>query len=763
MSFDFGDGRQVLALFMKARPGLVLPGAQVFPLKNKERGLRLGEASDEANEAIYEAWRKHRGDLTKSIPFDRYRASHEPTEAQLKAGTYKKPRINFQGLRIAIENPAGSVRSGKDRDGKPWEVRMIYPYGYIERSEGVDGDQVDCYVGPNPNADLVYIVHQRKYGAWDEYDEDKVMLGFDSEEDAKAAYLQHYNDPRFLGPITVMPIEEFKQKVRATREQPAMIKGMVLFFKARVGPYFRRGKLVNLAGYERKGARPKVAPGQLSLFSDAEKPAEKPAAEQGPKRTPAPGLDAAEAARQVLAWNAKRPKSGPITGPAGWIAGWAQENGVKVSDSDEDAILAEIRNQIEAAKAPTPTDSQPEKARKFYVTMIRDPGPRQQVSLLAGPFDTHEEALSQVDAARKHAEEVDPRAVFDAFGTTGVTADKHPPGVLNARLGLTAQPSTPQKREPRILLPRKSIGRDVANSSNMINNAPVTTTNTTGEPVMKTVERGFQASWSDRDGIRVAGDLTEGDTVTLPDDGYGYTVVGTVSDVQGGEGWIRPANVQSRQPQPLPPVVDGKIRLRSLRGHAHQMRWAKGDIVQIHGDFYKVSGFKPDAYGGYVTVRLTPSTAEAFAKRPVRVKLDDASARNIGRVIDTEHGPMVVKKIVQRKFHGAMGTGYTYYGVGNLVSPEAAERAKKKDPVRVAQELRGTYSAETQVDAPPAGSEPIWEEYRMSGSDRWLEGPDGVIYYVRSDYDMGPAAWRTSATRAQIERAKKLGLRPGLA
>src|SRR5690606_34770061 len=257
MSFDFGDGRQVLALFMKARPGLVLPGAQVFPLKNKERGLRLGEASDEADEAILEAWRKHRGDLTKSIPFDRYRASHEPTEAQLKAGTYKKSRINFQGLRIAIENPAGSVRSGKDRDGKPWEVRMIYPYGYIERSEGVDGDQVDCYVGPNPNADLVYIVHQRKYGAWDEYDADKVMLGFDSEEDAKAAYLQHYNDPRFLGPITVMPIEEFKQKVRATREQPAMIKGMVLFFKARVGPYFRRGKLVNLAGYERKGARPK--------------------------------------------------------------------------------------------------------------------------------------------------------------------------------------------------------------------------------------------------------------------------------------------------------------------------------------------------------------------------------------------------------------------------------------------------------------------------------------------------------------------------
>lgn len=74
--------------------------------------------------------------------------------------------------------------------------------------------------------------------------------------------------------------------------------------------------------------------------------------------------------------------------------------------------------------------------KKFYVTMIREPGPRQKVAKLAGPFDRHEDALAHVDRARDVAIEVDPYSHFDAFGTAGVTADEHRPGVLNSRLGL---------------------------------------------------------------------------------------------------------------------------------------------------------------------------------------------------------------------------------------------------------------------------------------------------------------------------------------
>ena len=75
----------------------------------------------------------------------------------------------------------------------------------------------------------------------------------------------------------------------------------------------------------------------------------------------------------------------------------------------------------------------------YYVTMVRDDGDRgRRVAWLAGPFrDDHAGALAMVDQARAIAEEVDPRAFWDAFGTSRVDHFRGPTGVLNARLGLT--------------------------------------------------------------------------------------------------------------------------------------------------------------------------------------------------------------------------------------------------------------------------------------------------------------------------------------
>ena len=141
------------------------------------------------------------------------------------------PRVAWNGLSIAIENPKGSVRSGKKPNGAIWRTKMTYPYGFIDDSEGVDGDEVDCFLGDNADAKEVYIVHQNKVDDWKNYDEDKVMLGFNSLSAAKAAFLANYDDPRFLGPITTMPLAEFVYKVRATKQKPAMIKSMILFFR----------------------------------------------------------------------------------------------------------------------------------------------------------------------------------------------------------------------------------------------------------------------------------------------------------------------------------------------------------------------------------------------------------------------------------------------------------------------------------------------------------------------------------------------------
>ncbi|HKT52852.1 MAG TPA: hypothetical protein VJP88_00255 [Caulobacteraceae bacterium] len=168
--------------------------------------------------------------------FLRLRDPGEPTDAQKKSGNYAKRKVSWKGLTISVENEAGDVRRGVGADGE-WSTRMPYAYGYVNGSMGVDGDQVDVYLGPElDDAPEVYIVHQRKYGDWQAYDEDKALIGFMSEDEARAAYLSCYDDPRFLGPITAMPVREFAAKVMATKDNPQMIKSMrrqnILFLPA---------------------------------------------------------------------------------------------------------------------------------------------------------------------------------------------------------------------------------------------------------------------------------------------------------------------------------------------------------------------------------------------------------------------------------------------------------------------------------------------------------------------------------------------------
>jgi hypothetical protein len=146
-----------------------------------------------------------------------YRRSHEPTEAQKHSGNYAKRAISWRGLTLRIENEAGSYRTFRNPDGSMGAKRMIYPYGYVQGTLGVDGDEADCFVGSNMAAPFVYIIHARTKGNWGKYDEDKIMLWFDSLEDAEQAFLRSYDDPRFLGEITTMDAAYFAATVQARR------------------------------------------------------------------------------------------------------------------------------------------------------------------------------------------------------------------------------------------------------------------------------------------------------------------------------------------------------------------------------------------------------------------------------------------------------------------------------------------------------------------------------------------------------------------
>jgi hypothetical protein len=139
------------------------------------------------------------------------------TLSQLQANYKLDGKTEFQGLPISIENRKGSTRKGKCEKGKPWscwKTKMSAHYGYIRGVPGVDGDALDCFIGPNAKAKTAFVVHTLKAPEFKKHDEDKVMLGWNSAAAAKKALIANYGgDARHFGSMDAIPFEEFKQRV----------------------------------------------------------------------------------------------------------------------------------------------------------------------------------------------------------------------------------------------------------------------------------------------------------------------------------------------------------------------------------------------------------------------------------------------------------------------------------------------------------------------------------------------------------------------
>lgn len=140
-------------------------------------------------------------------------AHPEPTEAQAAAGNYRKGHARWNGLNLTIENAKGSERRGKGPDGTEWSVTMPADYGYFRKSEGADGDHVDFYMGPDEASDQVFVIDQTdaETGAFDEH---KIMLGFGSAANARAAHEAAFSDGKGaarMGGIVKMPVADLKE------------------------------------------------------------------------------------------------------------------------------------------------------------------------------------------------------------------------------------------------------------------------------------------------------------------------------------------------------------------------------------------------------------------------------------------------------------------------------------------------------------------------------------------------------------------------
>lgn len=172
-----------------------------------------------------------------------------------------------------------------------------------------DSEQCDCFIGPNLESEIVFIVDQMKPPTFTQWDEHKVIIGAANEKKAREIYLRNY-EPGWggLGNITPMTLDQFKAWLdhgdtgsrvaeQVSRYSRAAAPGQHGLFKEDEHP---RGQPENAGQFAPKGsaqhapeqktettqeAPRQPAPGQRDFFGGVEpaaKPAEKPRVEEAP-------------------------------------------------------------------------------------------------------------------------------------------------------------------------------------------------------------------------------------------------------------------------------------------------------------------------------------------------------------------------------------------------------------------------------------------------------------------------------------------------
>lgn len=144
------------------------------------------------------------GKATQRLP-QTYEA---PPKDELKRIRAQDKAYRVHGLELEVETPRGAVRSGEG-----WAVALPADYGFVRGVEGADGDEVDCFVGPEPATDRdvwIFNTLDPETGAFDEH---KTMIGFKSKDDAVDCFKRAYHDdvvPR-VHSIHRVSMDEFKR------------------------------------------------------------------------------------------------------------------------------------------------------------------------------------------------------------------------------------------------------------------------------------------------------------------------------------------------------------------------------------------------------------------------------------------------------------------------------------------------------------------------------------------------------------------------
>ncbi len=111
----------------------------------------------------------------------------------------------WNGLTIDIETLMGEMRVGSE---------LAADYGYVRGVMGADGDSVDVFLGPDLDAENVYVVSAVNAGG--EFDEHKCMIGFASQEAAVRAYQLSYPPYWKMGEVEALTVDQFKAWLEVT-------------------------------------------------------------------------------------------------------------------------------------------------------------------------------------------------------------------------------------------------------------------------------------------------------------------------------------------------------------------------------------------------------------------------------------------------------------------------------------------------------------------------------------------------------------------
>lgn len=241
VSMNASNGEPLKYMYKDQLHDLLVDRYQNMFLDKNERDLFVTQ--------VIKDWLNHKigifGNLTKNylsentmeeVDSKANEAELNPTDAQKEAGNYKMGHVRIMGMPISIENPKGSYRRYKNEDGSIGKNQMKHHYGYFTNTtgNGKDGDAVDVFIGPNvENCEYVYVVDQNNEQG--EFDESKVMLGFNSTEHAKKAYMANYSaDWTGFRAITKVPLNVFKKWLYRKHKQRKPFSDYTTIKKAKI-------------------------------------------------------------------------------------------------------------------------------------------------------------------------------------------------------------------------------------------------------------------------------------------------------------------------------------------------------------------------------------------------------------------------------------------------------------------------------------------------------------------------------------------------